>query len=353
MLDRLAILSPFLEPALLKRLHVVLLLATVLAWTWPAHAATVAIVSPPGASADVTEALTLLRGELLSVGLDVAVERRPMVPDRRAHDSRQWLEELAAGGASAVVDAVAVDAALAVDVWIVRSQPLRFEVTRVSVGTDTPKASEVLSLRAVEALRAGLLLMDRATRRPQPSVVATALPETVRVEQPARVAIDVGASVMTSFDGVGLSVLPLLRLGWAAGPSAVAQATLAGAGSRPIMKAANGAARISQQYATLGGGYRFRARERLWPFLTLAAGAVHTSVQGQTDAATHGHTEDQWSLLLEAGLGIGLRVSSRYYLTLVANVQLAEPYVIVHIGDDVATTGRPNVGVTLTMGAWL
>jgi hypothetical protein len=40
-------------------------------------------------------------------------------------------------------------------------------------------------------------------------------------------------------------------------------------------------------------------------------------------------------------------------MTPTAHVQLAEPYVIIHIGDAVATTGRLNLGLSLTVGAWL
>jgi hypothetical protein len=336
----------------MKRSCVVLSLTTFLAWTWPAYAATVVIVAPPAPSAEVTEALTLLRGELLSVGLDVATGRRP-TDERPGPDSRRWLEDLAAGGASAVVDAVEVDAGLAVDVWVVRMRPLRFEVTRVAVDPDTPKAAEVLSLRAVEALRAGLLLVDRAARTPQARAVMPAGAETGAVEPHGGLALDAGALAIASLGGVGPSVSPMLRLSWAVRPWLVAQASLAGAGTRPTMTSAAGSALVAQQYATLGAGYRLRPRERLWPFFTLAAGAVHTSVEGQTSATTDGHTAAQWALLLEVSSGVGLRLSRRWFMTLAAHVQLAEPYVIIHIGDDAATTGRPNLGLGLTVGAWL
>ena len=47
----------------------------------PAYAATVAIVRPPSPSSDVAEALHSLHGELLSVGLDVAMTDRPEVDE--------------------------------------------------------------------------------------------------------------------------------------------------------------------------------------------------------------------------------------------------------------------------------
>ena len=43
-----------------------------------------------------------------------------------------------------------------------------------------------------------------------------------------------------------------------------------------------------------------------------------------------------------------------YHVTFAAHVQLAEPYVAIHVLDTVvATTGRPNLLLTLTLGAWL
>ena len=43
-----------------------------------------------------------------------------------------------------------------------------------------------------------------------------------------------------------------------------------------------------------------------------------------------------------------------YHLTLAAHVQVAEPYIAIHVVDTlVATSGRPNVLLSLTLGAWL
>jgi hypothetical protein len=53
-------------------------------------------------------------------------------------------------------------------------------------------------------------------------------------------------------------------------------------------------------------------------------------------------------------LGAGLRLPGRYYLTLAAHVHMAEPYVTIYFVDRVvATSGRPNLALTLTVGAWL
>jgi hypothetical protein len=358
MLDRPVSWSP-LDRDLLKRVFAAFAFAILLTWTRPALAATVTILFPPSPSVEVTEALTLLRGELLTVGLDVTTSHHPADHDQRGPDSRGWIEDLAAAGASAIIDTVEIQAGLAVDVWIVRADPLRFEVTRVAVSSDTPKAPEVLSLRAVEALRAGLLIVDRTARKQQPAVpppanVVPAKGEGAPAEARARWGLEAGAAALASFDGVAPAFLPMVRVGWAPRPSLLIQASLLGAGTRPRMTMAGGAVRVAQQYATLGACYRLRAGERLWPLFALAAGAMHTSAEGQADPNTLGRTVDQWSFLVDTSLGAGLQISRRFFATLAAHVQWAAPYVVIHAANaDTASMGRPNLVLTLTVGAWL
>ncbi len=169
-----------------------------------------------------------------------------------------------------------------------------------------------------------------------------------------RVGIEVGAVAVMSTDGLGPAVLPTVRVGWAARPWLVMQASAAGFGSRSAVATAAGNARVAQQYAILGGFYRLRSAKRLWPFFGLAAGALRTSVEGQDGWGTGGHTAEQWSGLIDVSLGAGFRLYGRSYLTLAAHAQVAVPYVVIHIVDTVgATSGRPNLLLTLTVGAWL
>jgi hypothetical protein len=219
----------------------------------------------------------------------------------------------------------------------------------------------MLALRAVEALRAGLLQIDWAARKRRPEPIAKPPMATVptgEVHEPAshgdRVGLEVGATVIMSLDGLGPAVLPTVRVGWAARPWLVMQASAAGLGSRSTVATTAAKARVAQQYAVLGGCYRLRSVERLWPFFGLAAGALRTSVEGQAGWGTGGHTVERWSGLIDVSLGAGLRLHGRSYLTLAAHVHVAEPYVAIYLVDRVgATSGRPNLLLTLTVGAWL
>jgi hypothetical protein len=360
MLDRRTSCSPR-DQGRLKRQRLGLCLAAFLIWTGTAHAATVAILWPPAPSAEVTQALTLLRGELLSVGLEVMIADRADARGVGRTDSLAWLETLAARGASAVIDAPEDNVLEAVDVWVLKTQPRRFEVTRVAVEPTDQRQPEMLALRAVEALRAGLLQIDWAARKRRNDPIAKPPMATVSADEgsvPARpdprVGLEVGAAALMSLDGLGPAVIPTVRLGWAARPWLVMQASAAGLGSRSTVSATAGNARVAQQYAVLGGFYRLRSTQRLWPFVGLAAGALHTSIEGQAGWGTGGHTAERWSGLLDVSLGAGLRLFGRSYLTVAAHAQVAEPYVAIHIVDTVAaTSGRPNLLLTLTVGAWL
>jgi hypothetical protein len=143
-------------------------------------------------------------------------------------------------------------------------------------------------------------------------------------------------------------------MGWAARSWLVVQGTVAGLGSRPTVAAKVGNARIAQQYGVVGGCLRLRSDPWLRPFVGLAAGMMHTSIEGQADSSKQGHTGDRWSFLLDGSLGAQLQLFGRTTLSLAAHVQIAVPYVAIHFVDTVAaTSGRPNLLLTLTIGAWL
>ena len=171
---------------------------------------------------------------------------------------------------------------------------------------------------------------------------------------PERFGVEVGGAAIMSVDGVGPALLPLVRFDWSPRAWFVAQAALAGLGTRPTVASEAGSAQVAQAYGLIGGSVRFRTGERVRPFAALSAGALHTTVEGRADAPNQGRVVDQWSFLVDVGLGAQLRLPDRFYLSLAAHAQLAEPYVGVRfVGAVVATAARPNLLVTLTIGAWL
>jgi hypothetical protein len=331
-------------------------------WAWPVQATTVAVVRPLHLSSEVTETVSRIHGELLSLGLAVALVDHPTSLAPAAADTPGWVAQVAAeSGAVAVIDIVGEGSLVAADVWIGKSPLRRFEVTRIAAEPNTGNPSERLALRAIEALRAGLHEIELAARQEGDQAVSKPAKTTVAVAEIGRTAnererfaLEVGAAGLMSLDGVGLAILPTVRAGWAARPWLLVEAALAGAGSRPMVTTVVGGASVAQHYGILGTCFRVGPDLRVWPFFGFAAGVLHTSIVGQSGPGMAGHDLDRWSFVLDASAGAGLRLTRRYYVALAAHVQVADPYVAIHIADTVgATTGRPNLVVTLTVGAWL
>jgi hypothetical protein len=233
-------------------------------------------------------------------------------------------------------------------------------VRRVPFEPASAGASKTLAIRAIELLRSSFLEIDLAARDRQ-SAVAPPPPAVVHfveaerlAQHPERFGFEVGGAAVVSLGGVGPAVLPLVRFGWSPRPWFVAQVTAAGLGTRPTVDGQAGSAQVAQAYGLLGGSLRFRAGARLHPIAALAAGVLHTSVEGRADAPNQSHVVAQWSLLVDASAGAVLRLPDRFTISLAVHAQLAEPYVAVRfLGSEVATSARPNLLLTLTIGAWL
>jgi len=325
-----------------------------LSFASPALAHTVVLLRPSNHSAATTELLERLRGELLSVGFEVLVRDRPE-PDQ------PWHQMLAnEGQCDAVVDVIGDATPTAVDVWIVdRLHDFRW-LARVQGESNKESSSKGVAIRASEVLRARLFESHVGKREshpssPVPSTDAHTVQVELRSEQNSarRLGFELGAVALASLDGVGPALLPLVRFDWAIEPKLVLQATLAGFGTRPSVATEAGNAQVAMQYGLLGACYRLDWQHPVRPLAALSLGALRTAVVGQAELPREGHSVDQWSFLFDASLGAAFQLSSQYALVLAGHAQLAQPYLAIHFGDQkVASSGRPNLLVSLTFGAW-
>jgi hypothetical protein len=345
--------------------HLLLPLVAALAWSLAAaraEAAKVLIVRPAAASPELNETVSRLKGEVLSLALELAIVERPATPRAPAVESHAWLERLAAErDIDAVID-VSNDALPArIDIWVFQGGERRTETAHIVLEADAENAPERLAIRAIDALRARLAEIDLASKEKHTARPAGQPPPTV-AESPPRtssaamghVDLQAGAAMLTGVDGVGPALMPIVRIGWSARPWLELQATVAGFGSRPAVVSTSGSARVGQDYAVVGAGTCARAGRTLQPCVALAGGVLRTAIDGEADAPADAHFVEQWSFLLDAGAGARLNLPGRYHLTLAAHVQVAEPYIAIHVVDTlVATSGRPNVLLSLTLGAWL
>jgi hypothetical protein len=323
-----------------------------------AEAAKIVIVRPAAASRQVKETLSRLHGEVLSLGLEVAIAERP------ATDARAWMERMAQAPDTDAVIEVIGDGAPSVEIWVFERGTRRAAVSRVALEPGADNAPARLAIRAVEALRSSLVEIDLAANgQPRAATAAGEPPATLTQGRPERAGpredfdLQAGTVLLTSLDGVGPALMPVVDVAWSGRtfmPSWLAlQGTLAGFGSRPAIETAAGTARVAQQYAVVGVRSCVGARA-IQPYIALSAGVLRTAIEGQADTAGDAHSVERWSFLLDGSVGARLRVTGRYHLTLAAHVQLAEPYIAIHFVDAlVATSGRPNVLVSLTVGAWL
>lgn len=335
----------------------IIVFAWVVCGAKPVTAATVALVRPENPAPALTEALFRLQGELLAIGFEVETVGAPS-PAARAIDSRTWLERLEAERhLDALIEVLGDPEPAAADIWIYQQRSHRFELSRVLLEPNAQNPTETLAIRAIEVLRSNFLELDLAARKRPPSVASPPLRAAREKATSAgfeRLGVEAGAAILLGFDGVGPSIRPVLRFDWAASASVVVQATLSGLGTQPTLESELGSAHVAQNQGVLGLCYCSPAASGLRPVLAIAAGVLRTSLQGQAESPARGQHVSQWSALLEGTIGARLRLSQRYYMTLASHVQLAEPYVAIHFMDQVvATSGRPNLLLTLTAGTWL
>jgi hypothetical protein len=319
----------------------------------------VVIWRPERPSAELEEALFRLQGELLAVGLEVAIVERPTAWPSEPSGAPAPKAAAARDGVAAIVEVVRDDASMAFDIWVSNRDRAGPDVSRVMVEKDRGGGPKALAIRAIEVLRSRLVEFELASRRTRPASLPAPVRDQVAPRPPPprrleRIGLEAGAVILTSLDGVGPAVLPLVRVDLVPSPALVVQATLAGLGSRPRVTSLSGTAEVRQDYGMLGLCYCSPSAQGLRPFIAGGAGVLRTSLTGRASPPGKGHRVEQWSFVLDGGLGASLGLPDRFYLTLASHVQLAEPYVSIHFADTVvASTGRPNLLFSLTVGAWL
>jgi hypothetical protein len=341
-----------------ERLRCILLVVWALLWVGHAEAATVAILRPASDAPAIHEAVFRLQGELLAVGLTVALADRPPFQKTDSEEARAWFEQAGTERAiDAFIDVVGVSLPEAVDVWICERTPRRLRASRVLLEPNTENAAATLAIRAIEVLRSSFLareLSGSGAARESVAVPTRVEQRRSTPEHVSRLGLEAGATALTSFDGVPPAVLPLVRLDFAIRSWLTLQATGAGFGTRPRVEAAGGSVEINQAFGLLGLCVCFASGTGIHPLVALSVGALRTALDGQATAPNLGHRVARWTAVADGAAGARLSLPSWLFFTLAAHVQLGEPYVAIHVVDSVVgTTGRPNLLLTLTAGATL
>jgi hypothetical protein len=337
-------------------------LAVETATAQPLPAPKVILLRPPAAPASVSEALVRLQAELSVEGFDAEVTDAILEPDVRAS-----LEKVAPTmAATALVAVVAGGDPASADLWVVDRMTGKTVVRRVHADPRAAaRVAEVLSIRAVELLRASFLELA-ITSRPSPDVVAAPLPSapvvtrfaTEALEEPDWTwAVEAGGGGMGAIQGAtGTTTLlgeflPVARVQRAFSRRLCARLTFAGLGTQAHVGIPGGYANVSQNIVLLEGLLRFRRGRRLEPVLSLGAGVLRVTVEGHETGAYIGGSD--WRAAVAVDAGVGLRVPlrpRRVEMGVELHAFVAEPYPVVRFFEtEVARAGRPSLLASVTL----
>ena len=337
------------------------LCAVLLGIASPARAATVILMRAPHPSALTSEATVRLRGELTSDGFYVRVVEAPATADLR--DSLE--------AAAALPDVEAVVAIFgdpptdSVELWVIDHVTHKTVTRRVPADPQSTRSAEVLSIRALELLRASFLEIAIKTHNPPPSSAEPASPEpppevarmtqvALEVHLPKRWAIEIGGGLLGSLQGLPPSLVPVLRAEHSWRDRFIGRLTLAGLGTRARVGTSEGSATVAQEFGLIEAAIKLRPEALLQPFVSIGGGALHVSADGQASGSYRGKSGALWTAVADVGAGARLAPWRRFELALEIHAQLAarQPS-IQFFGEDVARAGRPTVVGSLTLVAWL
>jgi len=370
----------------------------------PARELSVLLLRPAHPSTVAAEAFVRLRGELLAAGYAVELAdvpehgsvRTAMAPPARP------------AGTDAVVALFGDDAQGPGLLWVVDRATGKTVTRPIPHDAEGTRGAQILSVRALELLRASFLeaalapgaptavaRAPAATAPPPPNAEAarppTATPgpgptaarpvpaspvaENPRPGEPAagptivrrasppapgprRIAVEAGGFVLGSLDGVPPAVLPLLRatlvpvLRW----PLRARVTVAGLGTRARVNGTDGDADVSHQLALAEALWGFRPGRRWQPFLSVGAGATYVSARGLPPAGATtpmGRTASSWAFVADAGAGLHVALAEQLQLAGEAHVEADAPYPAIRfLGKQLATEGRPTLLASLSLLAW-
>jgi hypothetical protein len=314
----------------------------------------VILVRPPAAPAAVSEALVRLRGELVAAGFDAQVVEQALGVDVRG--SLEKLSPASDGAATALVAVVASAEPGSAELWVIDRVTGKTVVRRVNAGaTDPPRMAEVLSVRAVELLRASFLELAIATppnNDAPPSAPAVERWATATLEEADWTwAVEAGGGTAYAVDGPWNVILSVARIERALGQRFCARVSFAGLGTSARVDTPQGYAGLSQTIVLAEIIARFRRGRRLEPLLSLGAGTLRLAADSHEAAPFVAVSGARWGAAGDVGVGLRIPLRRhRFELGVEAHALFAQPYPTVQfLGNEVAHAGRPSLIGSVTL----
>jgi hypothetical protein len=323
----------------------------------PAAAASgrVIVLQPNPMSAGARRCLTRIREELVAGGFEVALA------EFAAGVDPLWVidPKNPSDGSLATLALIGDPELGASELWIVdRVAAGRSAIRRIVVPAgDAGHGAEVVAIRALEFLRASTLELaaDAPAARPTASPVEIAVPRAPVVVADAGsrpLALEAGVSLLDSVGVIESAILPLARLRLELAPALAARLTVAGLGSRPKLASAVGTASVGQDLGLLELAASFRSDRRIRPTVSVGAGVLAVSVDGEGASPYEGRSGRRWAALLDGGIGVLAGIQRRWAVALELHALLAAPYPTVRFaGVEAARIGRPSLLASITLVA--
>lgn len=333
-----------------KRLAGALALA-LLAISGAARASTAKVVIVRPADQLAVEAVARIEGELSAAGFETIVLVRKGDVDPRT-EVEQAARENGADAALSIVDTAESRTA---EVWIADRLTGKTVVQHLEVSGGDARASAALAVRIVELLRASLLELlfrrkeDAAPSPRPPPAEVTRWVEAGLPEHAPPVALEAGAAVLHSFNGIGPSLAAVVRASHQFNVPVGARVSLLVPLTRAHVATSAGSGALSQTLALGEIVGSFRSTGLVRPTAVVGGGVYRADLQGTGTAPYVGRSDASWGAAGNLGLGVELRLGRQVGLAAEAQAAFMFPYPIVHIaGVEVAHAGRPSVVGTLT-----
>jgi len=331
----------------------------------------VMLAGPTGGAGVPTEVVNRVRGELVADGFDVEVSP-PVVESDRA----DTLRRAGRGAGAAIVVGVFVDETSGgIDLDLLDNLSDRVVTRHLEAPTKSPdQVPQVVARHAVSLLRANLLdfVLEGLRSALATAPKGAASPPKPSVQQPShatdsspqndgsdraslrRLAMEGGLGVLGGFEGVGPSIMPVLRVRYSAARAFQLRLTGAGLGSSPSIEAPSGSATVSQGLVQLDGMGLFGQGRWVRPVASVGVGAYFAGVTGSGVLPYEGRTDSAVAVALSGCVGAALPVARDVEMSLELQAIVTEPGVVLRFVDTAAARmGRPLFFATLTVAGWL
>jgi len=332
-----------------------LLLRPVVAYA-AAAAPLVVLVRPQPDDETMSEALVRLQGELEALGFVVSI----VEPSAETDPKR--MTESAGTLSSAATIAMFKSSPGMLELWIADRLTGKTVVRQVKAGETRGRSpAQVLAIRAAELLRASLAetVLEPseapAQEAPSPPAVTHWIESSITPPPPqfVRLGLEAGAGVVGSFNGIGPSVVPMVRARVSFGELFAIGLGAAGLGTSSKVTGATATADVRQEVVLADAQLRFLPGALVRPTLSVGAGAYGMLVDGTAQWPYEGKSGSHWSPAVAGAGGLVLRLDASVDLVLEARAIVATSSPTVRFFDEEAARGgRPTYLASLSLVGW-